>query len=223
MKHVGTIYRTADFVQRLLPAGKPLSSEACEFVKATLHLLMELDELEQINPLVTLSVNVGDGLWVYYEGRPEFLLKPTQKYILMHVFENTPLANVIDGLKTLFAVDVQRAYAHRMWRIQPPEMKWLAAYIKKQWASRDVLAQAADLEHPRNIPGAIREAALTSFIRGGRKCAGVDGIVKAHRITKAAPLEFDHILPYAKGGASTYWNVQVLCMDCNRRKHATAR
>ena len=33
-------------------------------------------------------------------------------------------------------------------------------------------------------------------------------------------LEFDHIIPFVKGGASTYRNVQLLCETCNRQKSA---
>ncbi|MGZ4846413.1 MAG: HNH endonuclease [Halobacteriota archaeon] len=33
-------------------------------------------------------------------------------------------------------------------------------------------------------------------------------------------LEYDHIIPVAKGGSNTERNVQLLCIHCNRAKHA---
>lgn len=33
-------------------------------------------------------------------------------------------------------------------------------------------------------------------------------------------LEYDHIIPFSRGGASTFRNVQLLCESCNRKKSA---
>ena len=34
-------------------------------------------------------------------------------------------------------------------------------------------------------------------------------------------LEYDHIIPVAKGGSNTERNIQLLCEKCNRKKSAT--
>jgi hypothetical protein len=31
-------------------------------------------------------------------------------------------------------------------------------------------------------------------------------------------VEFDHLIPYSRGGASTVENIRLLCRDCNRKK-----
>jgi len=61
----------------------------------------------------------------------------------------------------------------------------------------------------RHIPQDVRYAV---WQRDQGKCVecGVGG--------PGAYLEFDHVIPYSKGGASTIGNVQLLCRRCNLKK-----
>ena len=61
----------------------------------------------------------------------------------------------------------------------------------------------------RHIPQRVKD---TVWRRDGGAC------VECHSRER---LEFDHIIPFSRGGASTYRNVQLLCEPCNRRKSAS--
>lgn len=58
----------------------------------------------------------------------------------------------------------------------------------------------------RYIPADVRTAV---WHRDGGHCA---------RCGAAEELEFDHVIPVAKGGSSMVNNVELLCLPCNRRK-----
>jgi hypothetical protein len=59
------------------------------------------------------------------------------------------------------------------------------------------------------IPSDVKRAV---WKRDGGKCVNCGSEVD---------LEYDHIIPVAKGGSSTVQNIQILCKTCNRRKHAS--
>jgi 5-methylcytosine-specific restriction endonuclease McrA len=54
-----------------------------------------------------------------------------------------------------------------------------------------------------------RDVRRTVFERDGGRCV---------ECGSNFDLQYDHILPVARGGATTVQNLQLLCADCNRRK-----
>lgn len=61
-------------------------------------------------------------------------------------------------------------------------------------------------EMSRHIPKKIKDDVWN---RDGGKCVECGSNHK---------LEFDHIVPFSKGGSNTYRNIQLLCESCNRKK-----
>ncbi|MBN1461896.1 MAG: HNH endonuclease [Armatimonadetes bacterium] len=67
-------------------------------------------------------------------------------------------------------------------------------------------AERLDSERRRHIPDNVKVAV---WQRDGGKCVRCGG---------TEYLEFDHIIPFSRGGANTENNVQLLCRKCNLRK-----
>jgi hypothetical protein len=70
------------------------------------------------------------------------------------------------------------------------------------------------LEESSHTPRQPIAAAVRTFVwnRDGRKCVQCGSNER---------LEFDHIVPLAKGGSNTERNIQLLCEPCNRAKGAS--
>ena len=63
--------------------------------------------------------------------------------------------------------------------------------------------------HSRNIP---RDVMIKVIRRDGQVCQ------KCNQIVPDDEVEFDHIIPFSKGGTSTVENLRVVHFDCNRKK-----
>jgi hypothetical protein len=74
--------------------------------------------------------------------------------------------------------------------------------------ANQTIVQTSDSDVTRHIPRDVRQRVWQRY--GGR-CAecGADQY-----------LEFDHIIPHAKGGSNSDSNVQLLCRGCNGKKSA---
>jgi HNH endonuclease len=70
-------------------------------------------------------------------------------------------------------------------------------------------AEAAGVSRREVIP---REIRLAVFERDGGRCVGCGSNFD---------IQYDHVIPFSMGGASTVENLQILCADCNRQKGAS--
>jgi hypothetical protein len=76
---------------------------------------------------------------------------------------------------------------------------------------RTIRVRADDLERARRerIPDEVRALVWERDAGTCVRCGAEDD------------LQFDHVIPVAKGGATSVENIQVLCGDCNRQKSSS--
>lgn len=77
---------------------------------------------------------------------------------------------------------------------------WVAEWFKKEREKNSVK------EKSRHIPKHVQREV---WRRDRGRCVECESKEK---------LEFDHIIPFSKGGSNTARNIQLLCEKCNKRK-----
>jgi 5-methylcytosine-specific restriction endonuclease McrA len=80
---------------------------------------------------------------------------------------------------------------------------------KLERARAAMAASAAGVPRREVIPRDIR---LAVFERDGGRCV---------ECGSNFDIQYDHVIPFSMGGASTVENLQILCSDCNRQKGAS--
>jgi len=80
--------------------------------------------------------------------------------------------------------------------------------IWKRRRERGKVGQVAVYRSSRYIPQKVK---LAVWDRDKGRCV---------ECGSTRDLEFDHTIPLSKGGSNTENNIQLLCVQCNRRKHA---
>jgi hypothetical protein len=77
---------------------------------------------------------------------------------------------------------------------------------KLERARATLAAEDVGMRRRELIP---REVKLAVFQRDGGRCI---------ECGSNFDIQYDHVIPFSMGGASTVENLQILCADCNRRK-----
>ena len=221
----GATYGLADFFQRLIPARDLAANK--ELLRATCEGLKRLAELQNSNPWITIVATVSAGVWIHYQGRKFALINPAQNYLRVGAaYRHTSAA---EQMKRFFGEAIDSGNVAEVESAYLDQWRFNAEALPKVWEFFEKLEYPTEQEndeiakrHPRTFFGADRELALEEFERGGRICPGVASIAPSHKVGSEDRLVFDHILPYSKGGASTYANLNVMCQECNAKKGATA-
>lgn len=218
-KGYGNFHYCANFFDRVLSRSPRSPSDAIAAFHIASWLLKKFDELQETNPLVTLSF-ATDSLRVYFRGQLQFHIQPRKCRTIIWIPGglSPALSQQIQERPQLFPVEG----AYISWVLNQEGAEWLIHHLRSTWQPPTVAEPKGAVAHSRHIPGEIRQAVLTEFLGSGRWCPGVAGATKRHRVSEGMRIEFDHILPHSLGGSNGYWNVQVLCSECNQLKRATA-
>lgn len=218
-KKFGTIHYCANFLDTVLSKSAGSPSGSIHALSIAINLLKRLDALQEQNPLVTLSF-ATDSLRVYYRGQLQFHIQARKGRTIIWIpscFQSA-LSREIKMKPDIFEVEGE----HISWILSEPGVEWLLDYLLSHWKFSSEATAGIPVSHSRHIPGEVRQAVLTEFLAAGKCCPGVAGLAKRHKLDESMRVEFDHILPHSVRGSNSYWNVQVLCADCNRLKRATA-
>lgn len=104
----------------------------------------------------------------------------------------------------------------KTWGLYSPFINLLAGNLSRlrQLASTGVPAPTAEQReslHERKRSRLSNEVMSEVWIRDGGKCV---------ECGSTEDLEFDHIVPFSKGGSCASENLRILCRQCNRKRGA---
>lgn len=92
-------------------------------------------------------------------------------------------------------------------RLEKEKIRELKSQVRKELIEEGIISSLNESDLKREqIPQDILDKVWN---RDGGKCIICGSQEK---------LEFDHIIPFSKGGSNTYRNLQILCEKCNRQK-----
>jgi hypothetical protein len=136
------------------------------------------------------------------------------KEVLHRQFEHMYSDNKIDTEEALFKVGLQESFDlsyDQFIELANEDVK-AALFRGASLSDLDTVFKLPEFTKVKaDVSGRIISQEVKDLVwnRDGGKCA---------QCSSNARLEFDHIIPFSKGGSNTYRNIQLLCEQCNRTK-----
>lgn len=134
--------------------------------------------------------------------------------VLNRQFERIYADNQIDNDEAILKVGLQEMFDlsyDQFLELVDKEVK-VALYRGGDLSDLDTVFKLPELTKAKaDIAGRTISQEVKDLVwnRDSGKCA---------QCSSNARLEFDHIIPFSKGGSNTYRNIQLLCEECNRKK-----
>lgn len=173
---------------------------------------MRADNKVELVKLPWTLTGMFAGRWAVRSGRKIYPERWSQKKIeeVNARRANEPLALLEDRRRVLWYFH-ERFY----WDDEDlPSEDVMALALQKERNQRRKLQSARSLMNAEADGRPIRTNPTTElkravFDRDGGKCV---------ECSSTFEIQYDHIIPVARGGATTYENLQILCAECNRAK-----
>lgn len=126
-------------------------------------------------------------------------------YVSDITFQANKLTKVLQEQKIKRNIRLELLTKERK-RTEKERMNQLKEQVKVEMLQRGELTEEDYIKRepiPQNVQDRV-------WNRDGGKCV---------KCGSTERIEFDHIIPFSKGGTNTYRNLQILCQKCNRQKH----
>lgn len=133
--------------------------------------------------------------------------------VLQRQFERQYSDNKIDNIESMHSVYLQEIF----------DLSYDQFDKFKEREIINALARGADITE-LDTASYPKSASIKSLIAGRQISQEVKDLVwnrdngQCTECDSNKLLEFDHIIPFSKGGSNTYRNIQLLCQTCNRKK-----